>query len=119
MGFQLLREVGIKTGIITSESTKLVENRAKKLHVDYLYQGRKEGGKLAVALEICEKEGITLDEVAYIGDDKNCYDLLSGVGLKACPWDASSLVKTIPGIIILPQKGGDGAVRAFIDFIIE
>lgn len=29
MGFQLLREAGIKTGIITSEETKIVANRAK------------------------------------------------------------------------------------------
>ena len=68
MGFQLLREAGIKTGIITSEDTKIVENRAKKLKVDFLYQGKRNGGKLAVAKEICEQLGITLDEVAYIGE---------------------------------------------------
>ena len=41
MGFQLLREAGIKTGIITSEETKIVANRAKKLKVDFLYQGKR------------------------------------------------------------------------------
>jgi N-acylneuraminate cytidylyltransferase len=34
MAFELLRNAGIKTGIITSENTKIVENRAKKLKVD-------------------------------------------------------------------------------------
>lgn len=55
MGFQLLRKAGIKVGIITSEDTKIVEDRAKKLKVDYLYQGKREDGKLSAAIEICKK----------------------------------------------------------------
>ena len=46
MAFQLMRNEGLKTAIITSENTKIVENRAQKLKVDYLYQGKKHGGKL-------------------------------------------------------------------------
>lgn len=57
MGFQLLREAGIKTGIITSENTKIVENRAKKLKVDYLVQGKRDGGKLAAIREGNLSEG--------------------------------------------------------------
>lgn len=115
MGFQLLREAGIKTGIITSEDTKIVENRAKKLKVDFLYQGKRNGGKLTIAKEICEQFGITLDEVAYIGDDVNCVELLEAVGMKACPADACEEVKAIAGIRVMTKKGGDGCVREFID----
>lgn len=119
MGFRLLKEAGIKTGIITTENTKIVENRAKKLNVDYVYQGKREGSKLEVAKDICEKEGISLDEVAYIGDDINCFDLLSSVGFAACPANAVSKIKSIPGIMHLQKKGGEGAVREFIEWIIE
>lgn len=115
MGFQLLREAGIKTGIITSEDTKIVENRAKKLKVDFLYQSKRNGGKLAVAKEICKRLGITLDEVAYIGDDVNCAELLEAVGLKACPADACEDVKAISGIHVMTKKGGEGCVREFIN----
>lgn len=118
MGFMILRNAGIKTGIITSEDTKIVERRAQKLKVDYLYQGKKHGGKLAAAQEICEKEGITLNEVAYIGDDINCFELLCSVGLAACPANAVDKIKSIPGIILLQKKGGDGAVREFINMIL-
>jgi N-acylneuraminate cytidylyltransferase len=118
-GFELLRKNGIKTAIITSEDTKIVENRAKKLKVDYLYQGLAHKGKVEVAKEICEKENITFDKVAYIGDDINCYELLSTVGLKACPSDAIKRVKGIPNIINLTNRGGEGAVREFIDIILE
>lgn len=119
MGLQIIREKGVKTGIITSENTLMVERRYNKLKLDYLYQGKREGGKLASALEICEKEGIGIDEVAYIGDDINCADLLSAVGLAACPANAVKEIKNIPGIIQLKKKGGEGCVREFIEMIIS
>lgn len=117
MGFQLLREAGIKTGIITSEDTHIVANRAKKLKVDFLHQGKRNGGKLVVAKEICGQLGITLDEVAYIGDDINCMELLEAVGVKACPGDACEEVKDIPGMMVMKKDGGEGCVREFIEII--
>ena len=118
MGFQLLREAGIKTGIITSENTKIVENRAKKLKIDFLRQSKRDGGKVAAAQEICDELGITLDEVAYIGDDINCYDLLKSVGIAACPSDACDKVMSIKGINLMIKKGGAGCVREYIESLI-
>ncbi len=119
MGLQLVKAKGIKTGIVTSENTKLVERRFQKLKLDYLYQGKREGGKLASVKEICEKEGITLAEVAYIGDDVNCFELLSAVGLAACPADALDAIKNIPGIVQMKKKGGEGCVREFVEMIMN
>jgi len=119
MAFQLLREAGIKTGIITSENTKLVERRAEKLKVDFLYQGKQYGGKLAAAKAICKELKITLDEVAYIGDDINCYELLSNVGIAACPKNAFRKIKSIFGIHILTKNGGEGVFREFVETIID
>lgn len=118
MGFQLLREVGIKTGIITSENTEIVANRAKKLKIDFLVQGKRDGGKLAAAQEICSQLGITLNEVAYIGDDINCRELLEAVGVAACPADANIIIKNITSIKIMSRNGGEGCVREFIEKII-
>lgn len=118
MGFQLLREAGIKTGIITSENTHIVENRAKKLKLDYLRQSKRDGGKVAAAQEICDELGITLSEVAYIGDDINCFDLLTAVAVTACPADAMPMLKNIPGIRVMTKKGGEGCVREFIESLL-
>lgn len=115
MAFNLLREAGIKTGIITTENTTIVERRAAKLKIDYVYQGAGFKGKLAAALEICSKENITLNEVAYIGDDINCIELLKAVGIAACPANSTKKVKAIPGIIHLQKNGGEGAIREFVD----
>ena len=119
MGFNLIQKAGIKIGIVTTENTKMVERRATKLKMDYLYQGKGFGGKLDAALDICKKEGINLQQVAYIGDDVNCIELLKAVGLAACPANAISKVKAIDGIIQLQKSGGDGAVREFIDMILD
>lgn len=119
MGMDLIRKKGIKTGIITSEQTQLVERRFQKLKLDYLFQGKREGGKLASVKEICKKEKITLSEVAYIGDDVNCFELLSSVGLAACPADAMVAIKNIPGIIQMNKKGGEGCVREFVEMIMN
>lgn len=118
-GFELLRKAGIKTGIITSENTNIVANRAKKLKVDYLYQGLEHKGKLEIAKEICQKENISLQEVAYMGDDINCKELLQGVGMAACPANALEEIKNIPNIMKLSKCGGDGAVREFVDSILN
>lgn len=119
MAFQLLRENGIKTAIITSENTKIVQNRANKLKVDYLYQGKRDGGKLSAALDICKQENLSLDQVVYIGDDINCYELLSNVGYSGCPQNATDKIKSIPGIIELNKKGGEGVVREFVELILK
>lgn len=119
MGLKLLQKKGIKVGIITSENRDLNSRRAEKLNVDFFKQGVCNGGKLQVAKSICQELHITLDEVAYIGDDVNCFELLSSVGVAACPCDASNEIKNIPGIRILTLKGGGGCVREFCNLIIN
>ena len=115
MGLQLLQKAGVKVGIITSENTPIVSRRAEKLGIDFLVQGKRDGGKLAAAREICDTLGISLAEMAYIGDDVNCAELLRHAGIAACPADAMPQVKAIPGIRIITLKGGEGCVREFIN----
>ena len=118
MGLQLLQRTGVRVGIVTSENTTINVNRAKKLGLDYLKQSARDGGKLAAVQEICAEMRITLDQVAYVGDDVNCYDLLAAVGWAACPADACEKVTNIPGIHILARRGGDACVREWIDMIL-
>ncbi|WP_104624708.1 KdsC family phosphatase [Helicobacter felis] len=119
IGFELLKSAGIKTGILTGEVTPIVEHRAKKLKVDYLYQGCSPQGKLEAAREICAKEGISLEQVAYVGDDVNDLPLLEQVGLKACVQNAQESLKALPGIILLNTQGGQGALRELINLILK
>lgn len=114
MGISRLKKTGIEVGIITSESTSIVANRAKKLGINIVLQGVL--SKLEEASLLCDSLGIDLqNEVAFIGDDLNDYELLKAVRIKACPRNADSAIKQIPGILHLSINGGEGCVREFID----
>lgn len=117
MGFQLLQKTGVKVGILTTEDRDLNKRRAKKLGLDFDFHGCKD--KLQLVKDFCVKENISLDEVAYIGDDVNCFSLLSNVGIAACPNNAVDKIKAIPNIIQLNKNGGDGVVREFVDLILK
>lgn len=119
MGMQLLQQKGIKVGIITSETTDIVASRAQKLKVDYLVQGVRFDGKVSATQKICNELNISLEQVAYIGDDVNDRELLEKVGLAACPNDAHESIKSILGINIMQCTGGHGAVRDFTDLILS
>lgn len=115
-GVELLRDKGIKVGIITGENTKIVTDRAKKLKIDYLYQGA--DNKVKIALELCEKLNINLSQVAFIGDDINDKELLIKVGIAACPFDAHNEILNLDNILRLQKKGGHGVVREFAELIL-
>lgn len=111
-GVLFLRLMDIPTAIITGEDTEITQRRADKLKIEHLYMGVKD--KVGVAIELCEKLNIVLEEVAYIGDDINDILLLRRVGLSAAPLNAPDYVKKETNWVI-PVKGGDGAFRAFVE----
>ena len=113
MGMKLLQDKGYKVGILTSEDRMINRNRAKKLELDFDFHGV--NNKLSFIKDFCVKENLELSEIAYIGDDINCFDLLSNVGVCACPKNAIAKVKKIPNIILLNASGGQGAFREFAE----
>ena len=116
MGFQLLQKTGIKVGILTTEDRELNRRRAKKLGLDFDFHGLKD--KLQLVKDLCEKENISLDEVAYIGDDLNDLDVLKNVGISAMPINSPILDKYTPNYIT-KRAGGNGAFREFVDLILK
>ena len=111
MGFRLLRERGIVTGIITSESVDLNRRRAEKLKLDILEAGCKD--KVLAVKRICEERGIDLTNVCYIGDDINDVELLKIVGYGCAPADAMLEAKEAAKYIT-NAKGGEGVIREVI-----
>ncbi len=116
MGFELLRDRGIKTGIITGETTAIVRHRAEKLKVDYLVQGEK--NKLKAIQKICIDSNIKLCEVAYVGDDINDLEAVKCVGYGCTVKNAVKDIKNV-AIFESKKKGGEGAVREIIEWILE
>lgn len=104
----------IPVGIITGEKTDIVARRAEKLNIKIVKQGVKD--KLEVAKSICIELGISLSDVAYIGDDLNDIELLKSVGISATPANAPDYVKKLVGFVT-QKKGGEGAFREFVETI--
>lgn len=116
MGFGLMREHGVICGIITGENTKLVQRRAEKLKLDVLKMGVQ--NKFATVQELCVEKGISLEEVAYIGDDINDRELLEQVGFSASVPDALQEIQNIVDYVAVRQ-GGNGAVRDVIEHLLR
>ena len=115
MGFRLLRENGIITGIITGEDRQLNQKRAKKLHVDEIFQNVKD--KVSVIKQLCDRYHISPEQVAYVGDDVNDLEAIRYVGYGCCVKDAHSAVKKYADYVAT-CNGGQGAVREIIDNIL-
>ena len=116
MGIKLLQRAGIITAIVTQERTKLVARRAEKLAIPELHQGVMD--KLSLVREMAARHGLTLSQVAYIGDDINDFETLEAVGFSATPADGMPLVAGVVDYIC-QKKGGEGAVREIIEMILE
>jgi 3-deoxy-D-manno-octulosonate 8-phosphate phosphatase (KDO 8-P phosphatase) len=119
MAFSILKDRGIKTAVITSENTKIVSRRCAKMNIDFVCQGLYGKDKLTAVEKICNENSLSLNEVSYIGDDINCCNLLKNVGYKACPSNARPEIKNINNILKLKEKGGNGVVREYVDYLIN
>ena len=116
MASALLMNEKIDVAILTSENSKIVKSRAKKLGIKYVYINEKE--KLFRLKYLCNRLNISINQVAYIGDDINDLEVLENVGISAMPCTSPILDKYIPDYIT-KRKGGDGAFREFADLIIK
>uniref|UniRef100_UPI0040492534 KdsC family phosphatase n=1 Tax=Flavobacterium sp. TaxID=239 RepID=UPI0040492534 len=109
------KKMNIPVGIITGEDTDIVKRRAEKLKINILHQGISH--KLPVAQAICKELNISLDEVAYIGDDIGDLELLTKVGISAAPNNAPDYIKSAVHFIT-KKPGGEGAFREFVETIL-
>lgn len=115
-GILLAHLAGLKTGIITGKISKSLENRAAKLKILELYQGILD--KKEILDRILEKNSLSAEEAAYIGDDLGDLEVIKSVGLAGAVADAHPEVKK-HSHFISSHPGGRGAVREFIEFILE
>jgi ribulose-phosphate 3-epimerase len=113
---ELLPKHGITPAFITGRKSKIIENRAKELAVSLIYQNV--GDKILQLKGILAEQELSLQETAFIGDDMSDLDCLKACGLSGCPDDAAKPVKSVCAFVS-GKRGGEGAVREFIEYIIE
>ena len=112
----LARIGGMKCGVITKRISETVATRARDLKLEYVYQGC--AFKMQAIREIVTKEGVTLDEICYVGDDVIDLPAMREVGFAVAVANARERVKA-EAHYITPNSGGYGAARDAVEFILE
>lgn len=115
-GISLARLGGLKCGIITKRISETVATRARDLKLEFVYMGQ--AFKMQAVREIVAKEGVTLEEIAYVGDDVIDLPVMRECGLAVAVANARTQVKA-EAHYVTPNSGGYGAGRDAIDFILD
>jgi 3-deoxy-D-manno-octulosonate 8-phosphate phosphatase (KDO 8-P phosphatase) len=110
------RKLGKQVAIITGRESSIVARRAKELRIEHFYQGIH--NKKEVLEDLLKKLDLNMHNVAAIGDDLNDLQMLKAAEISFVPRDASAYVDKI-ATVILSKKGGDGAVREMIEYLIK
>ena len=111
MGISMLRKTGIPMVIISTEVNPVVAARGAKLKLDVL-QGIED--KLPTFKEWAAGHGLTIDQVAFVGNDINDLECLQAAGLGVVVADAYP-VAAAGADLVLTRDGGRGAVREIAD----
>jgi 3-deoxy-D-manno-octulosonate 8-phosphate phosphatase (KDO 8-P phosphatase) len=111
IGLQKLAQLGIETVIISTESNPVVSARAAKLKIR-CFQNCEDKSK--VLEKLIRKMGISLAEVAFVGNDINDLPCLTSVGFPIVVQDAHPDVIPLAAYFTR-NRGGHGAVREVCD----
>jgi len=112
----LARLGGMKCGVITKRISETVAQRSRDLKLEFVYMGQ--AFKMKAVREIMEKEGVTLDEIAYVGDDVIDLPVMRACGFAVAVANARAQVKA-EAHYVTPNPGGAGAGRDAVEFILE
>ena len=115
-GIKMAIQSGLKVVWISGRESLATARRARDLGVRLCYQ--KVGDKEALYRRLCRKWSIDPSETAAIGDDEPDVPLLTAAGFSACPSDAAPPARKAAQLV-LKSAGGRGAVREFVEMVLE
>lgn len=115
-GISLARIGGLKCGVITKRISETVATRMRDLKMEFVYMGQ--AFKMKPIRQIMEREGVRLDEIAYVGDDVIDLPVMRQVGLAIAVANAREQVKA-EAHYVTAHAGGYGAGRDAVDFILD
>ena len=113
---QLAVKKGLRVVIVTGGRSMAIKERLESLGIEDIYLGARH--KLTVLEEYIKKHCIKLSEILYMGDDIPDYEVMSRVGIPACPHDAAYEILEISKYIS-DFPGGKGAARDVIEKVLR
>jgi 3-deoxy-D-manno-octulosonate 8-phosphate phosphatase (KDO 8-P phosphatase) len=116
IGLRWLAWHGFRTGVISGRVSPATVERATQVEMAYIYQGHVE--KVPILEEILAKEGITAEQVCYVGDDLTDAILMRRVGLGVAVANARDEVKRAAHYVT-QGVGGESGVREVCELILQ
>ena len=115
-GIKLVMQSGVKVAIISANNSTATLHRAKKLGIERVFVGIE--NKLATLEKICQELNLSLDRVAYVGDDLNDLPVLQAVG---CPITVADAIpeNKASAVYVTELKGGRGCVREICNLLLQ
>lgn len=110
------RSLGYKFGLITGRTCPIVEARARELKIDYVRQGALD--KMPHVDAIAAEAGVSLEEIAYLGDDLLDLPVIRAVGFGAAVGDGVAEVRKAADYVTT-SPGGRGAVRELVETVLK
>lgn len=114
--FNLAVRKGLTLGIITGGRTEAVRKRFELLGVQHIYMGACD--KKVDFKDFLDKTGLKPEQVAYMGDDIPDFEVMTQVGLAACPADAAPEIRAISRYVS-HVKAGEGCGRDLLEQILK
>jgi len=115
-GLALWRDAGYHVTFLTGRSGLAVERRARELRIPRIWQGVRD--KVSAFGEILQHFGVSAGQVAVMGDDIPDLGILKRAGFSACPADAAADITSRVDLVV-PSRGGHGAVRDLVEHILR
>lgn len=116
MGLEILRENNVEVVVLTSENSKVVAQRMKKLKIENVFLGIKD--KYSFLKQFLTLKNSSFNAVAYVGDDVNDLANICSCGWSFAPADAMDIVKAHADIV-LTHNAGKGAIREACEVIMK
>ncbi|UZP68248.1 HAD hydrolase family protein [Desulfovibrio mangrovi] len=116
LGIKVVQKVGIPVAVITGLESDAVKARITTLGIDDYFSGFLD--KMDCLEIIRSKYGITMQNIAYVGDDWVDLGPMRAVGLPIAVANAQPETKDVARFVT-QSRGGDGAVREVIRFILK
>jgi len=115
-GIALARAAGLKLAIVSGRSSPATTSRMKELQITDVYNGTL--NKIPPYEALKKKYGLSDAQIAYMGDDLIDLPVMEQVGVPIAVDNAYDPVKEI-AVYVTKARGGDGAVREAIDWILR
>jgi len=115
LGIKLLMKNGIEVAVISGRPSVAMQKRLEFLGVKHIWLNTED--KLPAYRKLLDTLGISDAQCAHMGDDVPDLPLFLRVGLALAPGDAHPKAKAAAHWVS-QARGGDGAIREAVDFIL-